>query len=100
MLGCRCVEIDVWNGSKGKKHISTACWPHTFQLSSTLLHMDLPFLTQSLNIYDFIGEPKVTHGRTGSGWIPLRDVLEEAIKPYAFRVSPYPVESNLCIFII
>ena len=39
------------------------------------------------------GEPKVTHGRTGCGWVPLRDVLEEAIKPYAFRVSPYPVES-------
>merc|ERR1719278_1664853 len=52
-LGCRCVEIDVWNGPNG--------------------------------------EPKVTHGRTGCGWVPLRDVLEEAIKPYAFRVSPYPV---------
>ena len=38
------------------------------------------------------GEPKVTHGRTGTGWCSLRDVLEEAIKPYAFRVSPYPVE--------
>ena len=38
------------------------------------------------------GEPKVTHGRTGCGWVPLWDVLEEAIKPYAFRVSPYPVE--------
>ena len=74
--------------------------PILFQLSSTLLHMDLPFMTQSLNINDFIGEPKVTHGRTGTGWIPLRDVLEEAIKPYAFRVSPYPVESNLYIFII
>ena len=46
------------------------------------------------------GEPKVTHGRTGTGWCSLRDVLEEAIKPYAFRVSPYPVESNLYIFII
>merc|ERR1719278_63045 len=52
-LGCRCVEIDVWNGPQG--------------------------------------EPKVTHGRTGCGWVLLRDVLEEAIKPYAFRASPYPV---------
>ena len=74
--------------------------PILFQSSRTFLHLDRPFLTQSLNIYDFIGEPKVTHGRTGTGWIPLRDVLEEAIKPYAFRVSPYPVESNLYIFII
>ena len=31
---------------------------------------------------------------TGCGWVPLRDVLQEAIKPYAFRVSPYPVQST------
>ena len=31
---------------------------------------------------------------TGCGWVPLRDVLQEAIKPYAFRASPYPVQST------
>ena len=42
----------------------------------------------------------MTHGRTGCGWVPLRDVLEEAIKPYAFRVSPYPVEYLLRVCIL
>merc|ERR1719334_200184 len=51
--GCRCVEIDVWNGPDG--------------------------------------EPKVTHGLTMTSNVPLKKVLEEGIKPYAFRTSPYPV---------
>ena len=70
-LGCRCVEIDVWNGPNGSKIFVIEYLPEIIFNS---------------------GEPKVTHGRTGCGWVPLRDVLEEAIKPYAFRVSPYPVK--------
>ena len=33
----------------------------------------------------------MTHGRTPTGWVSLRDVLEEAIKPFAFKTSHYPV---------
>ena len=47
------------------------------------------------------GEPKIYHGKTLTSKIYLKDVLEDAIKPYAFCVSPYPlilsIENHLSI---
>ena len=37
------------------------------------------------------GEPKIYHGHTLTTKISLSDVLNDAIKRYAFYASPYPV---------
>ena len=37
------------------------------------------------------GEPIITHGQTLTGTLYVRDVLADAIKPYAFKSSPYPL---------
>ena len=36
-------------------------------------------------------EPIITHGQTLTGTLYVRDVLADAIKPYAFKSSPYPL---------
>ena len=41
------------------------------------------------------GEPIIYHGYTMTTIINLKDVLTEAIKPYAFKASPYPLILSL-----
>ncbi|EFX81685.1 hypothetical protein DAPPUDRAFT_317364 [Daphnia pulex] len=55
--GCRCVELDLWDGPAG--------------------------------------DPIIYHGRTLTSQVMLTDVLMDAIKPYAFKVSPYPLILSL-----
>ncbi|KAI9551573.1 hypothetical protein GHT06_021906 [Daphnia sinensis] len=55
--GCRCVELDLWDGPAG--------------------------------------DPVIYHGRTLTSELKLTDVLNEAIKPYAFKASPYPLILSL-----
>jgi len=51
--GCKCVELDCWDGPDG--------------------------------------EPIIYHGWTLTSKLLLKDVLIDAIKPYSFIISPYPV---------
>ena len=37
------------------------------------------------------GQPVVYHGHTLTGMLPVKDILNDAIKPYAFTTSPYPL---------
>ena len=37
------------------------------------------------------GDPVIYHGHTLTSQITLKDVLNDAIKPYAFKASPYPL---------
>ncbi|CAG0908785.1 unnamed protein product, partial [Cyprideis torosa] len=57
LSGCRCVEIDVWNGPDNT--------------------------------------PIVTHGGTLTTKIVFEDVIRDAILPFAFVASPYPVILSL-----
>jgi phosphatidylinositol phospholipase C delta len=41
------------------------------------------------------GDPIIYHGRTLTSQVMLTDVLMDAIKPYAFKVSPYPLILSL-----
>lgn len=64
--GCRCVEVDVWDGYNED--------PETNE--------------KTLN------EPIVSHGRTFTTAISLRNVIK-TIKKYAFITSPYPLIISL-----
>ncbi|KAK4035493.1 hypothetical protein OUZ56_027580 [Daphnia magna] len=55
--GCRCVELDLWDGPAG--------------------------------------DPIIYHGCTLTSELRLTDVLNEAVKPYAFKASPYPLILSL-----
>lgn len=37
------------------------------------------------------GQPVIYHGHTLTGSVPVKDVLHDAIKPYAFKASSYPL---------
>lgn len=41
------------------------------------------------------GDPIIVHGRTLTSEVMLKDVLNDAIKPYAFKTSPYPLILSL-----
>lgn len=41
------------------------------------------------------GDPIIYHGRTLTSEVTLTDVLNDAIKPYAFKASPYPLILSL-----
>ena len=41
------------------------------------------------------GDPVIYHGHTLTSIITLEDVLKEAILPYAFKASPYPLILSL-----
>lgn len=47
------------------------------------------------------GQPVIYHGHTLTGMLLVKDVLHDAIKPYAFKSSPYPLflsfENHLCV---
>lgn len=47
------------------------------------------------------GEPVIYHGNTLTGTVPVKDVLNDAIKPFAFKTSTYPLflsfENHLCL---
>ncbi len=37
------------------------------------------------------GEPIIYHGNTLTGTLPVKDVLNDAVKPFAFKASTYPL---------
>lgn len=41
------------------------------------------------------GEPIIVHGHTFTSSITVIDVLKNAVKPYAFKVTPYPLILSL-----
>ena len=54
------------------------------------------FIVVSVDCWDGPdGEPVVTHGFTLTTKILFHDILSDAIKPYAFSTSPYPVILSL-----
>lgn len=80
--GCRCVERLL------KKE--------TDSFSSLFDCMLKHFLSYTVDLWDGPnGDPIIVHGRTLTSEIMLTDVLNDAIKPYAFKASPYPLILSL-----
>lgn len=80
--GCRCVEIDVWDGEMPGE-VSTGITSDQVNENNQCV----------LNIVVEL-EPTVSHGRTFTTTISFLNVVK-TIKKYAFIASPYPVIISL-----
>lgn len=83
--GCRCVEIDVWDGSGGGAS--------SLVLDGNSANTNTNGGTSAATIA-VVAEPVVNHGRTFTKSIKFSDVIR-TIKEYAFESSPYPVILSL-----
>lgn len=91
--GCRCIERK-WN-----ENIFSV---FTFLPIKYLSHYDIDKHFALVDIWDGPeGDPIIYHGNTLTGTLPVKDVLNDAIKPYAFKTSSYPLflsfENHLCL---